>query len=287
MRIAYLGPEGTFSEEAALTQARRDDATLVPFSSIPALVSAVETGLTERAMLPIENSLEGSVSFTLDLLIHETDLKIRNELVVPVRNNLVVVPGTKLEQIKSVTSHPQPFGQCRRFLERCLPNVDKVAALSTAAAVSTVIQAGDSSQAAIGTLRAAELYGGEVLARDIQDNRSNVTRFFLLARHDAEPTGFDRTSFCFNVKQNIPGAVHEVLTELATSDIQMTKIESRPTKSVLGDYTFLVDVEGHRKDPIIAEALERIRERTARLKVFGSYPRFELNAIDDESEESA
>jgi prephenate dehydratase len=287
MRIAYLGPEGTFSEEAALTQARREDATLVPFSSIPALVSAVETGLTERAMLPIENSLEGSVSFTLDLLIHETDLKIRNELVVPVRNNLVVVPGTKLEQIKSVTSHPQPFGQCRRFLERCLPNVDKVAALSTAAAVSTVIQAGDSSQAAIGTLRAAELYGGEVLARDIQDNRSNVTRFFLLARHDAEPTGFDRTSFCFNVKQNIPGAVHEVLTELATSDIQMTKIESRPTKSVLGDYTFLVDVEGHRKDPIIAEALERIRERTARVKVFGSYPRFELNAIDDESEESA
>jgi prephenate dehydratase len=287
MRIAYLGPEGTFSEEAALTQARREDATLVPFSSIPALVSAVETGLTERAMLPIENSLEGSVSFTLDLLIHETDLKIRNELVVPVRNNLVVVPGTKLEQIKSVTSHPQPFGQCRRFLERCLPNVDKVAALSTAAAVSTVIQAGDSSQAAIGTLRAAELYGGEVLARDIQDNRSNVTRFFLLARHDAEPTGFDRTSFCFNVKQNIPGAVHEVLTELATSDIQMTKIESRPTKSVLGDYTFLIDVEGHRKDPIIAAALDRIRERTARVKVFGSYPRFELNAIDDESEESA
>lgn len=287
MRIAYLGPEGTFSEEAALTQARRDNATLVPFSSIPALVSAVETGLTERAMLPIENSLEGSVSFTLDLLIHETDLKICNELVVPVRNNLVVVPGTKLEQIRSVTSHPQPFGQCRRFLERCLPNVEKVAALSTAAAVAAVMEAGDPSQAAIGTLRAAELYGGEVLARDIQDNRSNVTRFFLLGRHDAEPTGFDRTSFCFNVKQNIPGAVHEVLTELATANIQMTKIESRPTKSVLGDYTFLIDVEGHRKDPIIAEALERIRERTARLKVFGSYPRYELNTMYDETGESA
>jgi prephenate dehydratase len=109
----------------------------------------------------------------------------------------------------------------------------------------------------------------------------------LLARHDAEPTGFDRTSFCFNVKQNIPGAVHEVLTELATSNIQMTKIESRPTKSVLGDYTFLIDVEGHRKDPIIADALERIRERTARLKVFGSYPRFELNTKYDEIVESA
>jgi prephenate dehydratase len=287
MRIAYLGPEGTFSEEAALTQSRRDNATLVPFSSIPALVSAVETGLTERAMLPIENSLEGSVSFTLDLLIHETDLKICNELVVPVRNNLVVIPGTKLEDIKSVTSHPQPLGQCRRFLERCLPGVDQVAALSTAAAVSTVMESGEQSQAAIGTLRAAELYGGEILARDIQDNRSNVTRFFVLAQHDAEPTGFDRTSFCFNVKQNVPGAVHEVLTELAESHIQMTKIESRPTKSALGDYTFLVDVDGHRLDSIIAQALERIGERTARLKVFGSYPRFELDSLRDGNEASA
>ncbi len=277
MRIAYLGPEGTFSEEAALIQARRDDATLVPFASIPALVSAVETGLTERAMLPIENSLEGSVSFTLDLLIDETDLKIRNELVVPVRHNLVVVPGATLAQIKTVTSHPQGLGQCRRFLERCLPGVNQVAALSTAAAVAKVLDEGDPSQAAIGTQRAAGLYGGEVLARDIQDNRSNVTRFFLLARTDAESTGSDRTSFCFNVRANVPGAVHEILTELSEAHIQMTKIESRPTKSALGDYTFLLDIEGHRLDPIIAETLDRIREKTARLKVFGSYPRFELN----------
>ncbi len=277
MRIAYLGPEGTFSEEAALIQARRDGATLVPFASIPALVSAVETGLTERAMLPIENSLEGSVSFTLDLLIDETDLKIRNELVVPVRHNLVVVPGATLSQIKTVTSHPQGLGQCRRFLERCLPGVNQVAALSTAAAVAKVLDEGDASQAAIGTQRAADLYGGEVLARDIQDNRTNVTRFFLLARTDAEPTGCDRTSFCFNVRANVPGAVHEILTELSEAHIQMTKIESRPTKSALGDYTFLLDIEGHRLDPIIADTLNRIRAKTARLKVFGSYPRFELN----------
>ena len=281
MRIAYLGPEGTFSEEAALMQARLDDATLMPFSSIPALVSAVETGLTERAILPIENSLEGSVSFTLDLLIDETDLKICNELVVPVRHNLVVVPGATLVEIKTVTSHPQGLGQCRRFLERCLPGVNQVAALSTATAVEKTIAAGDRTQAAIGTERAAELYGGEILARDIQDNRSNVTRFFVLAQTDAEPTGSDRTSFCFNVKQNVPGAVHEVLTGLAEANIQMTKIESRPTKSALGDYTFLIDVEGHRLDPVIAEALERIRTKTARLKVFGSYPRFELSPMRD------
>lgn len=281
MRIAYLGPEGTFSEEAALIQARLDGATLMPFSSIPALVSAVETGLTERAMLPIENSLEGSVSFTLDLLIDETDLKIRNELVVPVRHNLVVVPGATLVEIKTVMTHPQVPGQCRRFLERCLPGVNQVAALSTAAAVAKIIEEGDPSQAAIGTQRAAELYGGEILARDIQDNHSNVTRFFLLAHTDAEPTGHDRTSFCFNVKANVPGAVHEILTELANAHIQMTKIESRPTKSALGDYTFLLDIEGHRLDPVIAETLDRIRGKTARLKVFGSYPRFELDPLRD------
>ncbi len=281
MRIAYLGPEGTFSEEAALMQARIDNATLMPFASIPALVSAVETGLTERAVLPIENSLEGSVSFTLDLLIDETELKICNELVVPVRHNLVVVPGARLDEIKTVTSHPQGLGQCRRFLERCLPGVNQVAALSTAVAVEKTVEAGDRSVAAIGTARASELYGGEILARDIQDNRSNVTRFFVLAQTDSEPTGADRTSFCFNVKQNIPGAVHNVLTDLASANIQMTKIESRPTKSALGDYTFLIDVEGHRFDPVIAEALDRIRAKTARLKIFGSYPRFELGSVDD------
>lgn len=281
MRIAYLGPEGTFSEEAALMQARLDDATLMPFASIPALVSAVETGLTERAVLPIENSLEGSVSFTLDLLIDETDLKICNELVVPVRHNLVVVPGTRLSDIKTVTSHPQGLGQCRRFLERCLPGVHQVAALSTATAVEKTIEGGDCTQAAVGTARAAELYGGEILARDIQDNRSNVTRFFVLARADADATGTDRTSFCFNVRANVPGAVHEVLSDLAEAHIQMTKIESRPTKSALGDYTFLIDVEGHRLDPVIAHALERIKRKTARLKVFGSYPRFEFDSVAD------
>jgi prephenate dehydratase len=281
MRIAYLGPEGTFSEEAALMQARLDDATLMPFASIPALVSAVETGLTDRAILPIENSLEGSVSFTLDLLIDETDLKICNELVVPVRHNLVVVPGSTLSDIKTVTSHPQGLGQCRRFLERCLPGVHQVAALSTATAVEKTIEAGDRTQAAIGTERAAELYDGQILARDIQDNRSNVTRFFVLAQTDAAPTGADRTSFCFNVRQNVPGAVHEILSELAVAHIQMTKIESRPTKSALGDYTFLIDVEGHRLDPVIADALERIEAKTARLKVFGSYPRFDISPVRD------
>ncbi len=275
MRIAYLGPEGTFSEEAALAQALRDGADLVPLASIPALVSAVETGLTERAILPIENSLEGTVSATVDLLIHETDLKICGERALPVRHFLIVAPGTRLETVTSVTSHPQALAQCRRFLERCLPGAGQVAALSTAAAVAEVTRAVDPTRAAIGTLRAAEIYGAEVLARDIQDNHNNVTRFVVLAREDAPPTGRDKTSFCFSVLKNVPGALHDVLGELATARIQMTKIESRPMKSALGDYYFLVDVEGHRQDPVIADALERIRAKTAMLKVFGSYPRDE------------
>lgn len=276
MRIAYLGPEGTFSEEAALAQSARDGSELVPFASFPALVSAAETGLTERALLPIENSLEGTVSAAIDLLIHDTHLKICDELVLPVRQALAVQPGVKLEEIRTVISHPQGLAQCRQFLDRFLPGVEQVAALSTAAAVAGVMASNERTQAGIGTLRAAELYGAEVLARDIQDNDSNVTRFFVLAKEDAEPTGKDRTSICFSVKKNVPGAIHEILSELAAANIQMTKIESRPMKSVLGDYYFLIDFEGHRKDAVIAGVLEQVEARAAQLMVFGSYPRHEV-----------
>lgn len=276
MRLAYLGPQGTFSEEAALIQAARDSADLVPMNSIPALVSAVETGLADRAILPIENSIEGTVSATVDLLIHETTLKICAELILPVRHFLLARPGATLQDIRSVMSHPQALAQCRRFLERCLPNADRVASLSTAAAVAEMMQAEDTSRAAIGTLRAAELYGAVVLARDIQDQHTNMTRFIVLAEADAEPTGQDRTSLCFTVKRNVPGALVDVLNELAVAGIQMTKVESRPMKSVLGDYYFLVDIEGHRCDPHIAEALARMEAKVAELKVFGSYPRHEI-----------
>jgi prephenate dehydratase len=272
MRIAFLGPAGTFSEEAALAQAERDNGTLVPFSSIPALVSAVETGLADAAMLPIENSLEGSVSATVDLLIHETTLKIRGELMLPVRHFLAVVPGTTLSDIKQLSSHTQALGQCRRFLDRCLPGVEQEAALSTASAVATVMQQHDGSKAAIGTQRAAELYGAEILAHDIQDNDNNVTRFVVLSRDDAEPTDHDKTSVCFSIKANVPGALFECLEDFAANRIQMTKLESRPMKTMIGAYYFLVDIEGHRSDAKIAATLDRLREKSAMVKVFGSYP---------------
>lgn len=275
VRLAYLGPPGTFSEEAALRYAERIQAELIPFNSMPALVSAVETGLADQAILPIENALEGTVSTTVDLLIHETELKICAELILPVRHFLLAHPGTRLEEIRIVLSHPQALGQCRRFLERCLPQAEQVAALSTAAAVAEMMRSEDRTRAAIGTLRAAELYSAAVLARDIQDQKTNVTRFIVLAEQDAEPTGCDRTSLCFTVKRNVPGALVEVLNELAVAHIQMTKVESRPMKSVLGEYVFLVDIEGHRKDPQIAAALERLAAKAADVKIFGSYPRDE------------
>lgn len=272
MRIAFLGPQGTFSEEAALAQADRDGATLVPFASMPALVSAVETDLADAAMLPIENSLEGSVSATVDLLIHETSLKIRAELVLPVRHFLAVRPGSSLSDIKTVTSHTQALGQCRRFLDRCLPNVEQEASLSTAAAVENVMRGDDPSRAAIGTRRAAELYGAEVLAQDIQDNDNNVTRFVVLAPEDAPRTGQDKTSICFSIKANVPGALFHVLEDLAANEIQMTKVESRPMKTTIGAYYFLVDFEGHQEDPKVAETLDRMRDKCAMVKVFGSFP---------------
>jgi prephenate dehydratase len=278
MRTAFLGPRGTFSEEAAVAFAGADGEFLA-FSSIPALTAAVETGLAESAVLPIENSIEGPVSTTLDLLIHETPLRICAEVVVPVRMFLVTAPGATLGDIKVVTSKPEAIGQCRKFLDRCLPNVEQRAALSTAAAIQDVSAGTDLTIAAIGPKRSAELYNGYVLAHDIQDVHSNVTRFVALAQEDAKRTGQDKTSIGFMVKQNIPGALHEVLTAFAEETIQLTKVESRPTKAWLGDYVFLIDFEGHREDPQVARALAKAEERSSLLKVFGSYPRFPLDSL--------
>jgi len=269
-KIAYFGPAGTFTEGAALMY--DSESQLLPFSSIAAVASAVEAGMADEGVVPIENSLEGSVTDTLDLLIHESSLVIRKELVLPIDHCLLVRPGTQAHEVKVLFSHPQPLGQCRRFIERCFPKAEVVAALSTAAAVEEMM-AYDSPSAAIGTKRAAELYGAEILALHIQDQSSNVTRFVVLAPTDHQRTGFDKTSICFYFAEDHPGALCQVLEEFAQREINLAKIESRPSKESLGKYFFLVDLEGHRQDSIVAEALERVREKTALFKILGSYPR--------------
>ncbi|MFQ5872463.1 MAG: prephenate dehydratase [Dehalococcoidia bacterium] len=270
-KIGYLGPAGTFTEEAALLYDSK--AQLIPFPSIPAVATAVVSGMVEEGVVAIENSIEGSVTDTLDVLIQESNLAIWREIVLPIRQCLVVKPGTTAEAIKVIYSHPQALAQCRRFLERCFPKAQMEAALSTAAGVEEA-KKGDGSVAAIATKRAAQLYEVEVLAHGIQDTSSNLTRFVVLSSKDHPATGYDRTSLCFSFDDDRPGLLVGVLGEFARRNINMAKIESRPSKESLGQYIFLLDLDGHRDDPPVKEALEKVRDTTSRLKVIGSYPRY-------------
>ena len=270
-KVAYLGPAGTFTEEAALLYEEKGH--LIPFSSISAVAAAVETGIAEEGVAAIENSIEGSVTETLDLLIHESKLLIRHELVLPIEHHLLVKPGTQSDEIKIIFSHPQALGQCRRFVERCFPKIEIVAALSTAAAVEGMMS-DPSPSAAIGTRRAATLYGAIILANNIQDQSPNLTRFVVLAPTDHPRTGHDKTSLCFSFSDDRPGLLYEVLREFAERNINLTKVESRPSKESLGRYIFLVDFEGHREDALIDEVMAMVRAQASLFKVFGSYPRY-------------
>ncbi len=280
MSVAFLGPRGTNSEEAAILYAG-PDAEMVAFSSMPALTMAVETGLADAAILPIENSIEGPVSTTLDLLIYETGLKICAEVIVPIRPVLVTAEGATLEGIKTVLSHPQALGQSRKFLERFLPKANQVGWISTAGAVEEVVKSGDLTRAAIGPARAQELYGGQILARDIQDIRSNLTRFVVLAPEDAAPTGDDKTLMGVIVKQNVPGILARVIEPFAQEGIQLTKLETRPVKGRLWEYVFLIDFEGHRTDPQVKRMLNALEEPAAIIKIFGSFPRFPIESLNE------
>ena len=288
-KLAYLGPAGTYSEEAALEHAASsgeptrhghirhaaapsEPPQLLPFASIPAAVRAAEEGAADEAVVPVENSLEGIVTYTSDLHIHHTPLKIRRESVLPIHHCLVLPPGVEPGDAEIVYSHPQALAQCRRYLDRHLGGAKPVAALSTAGAVRDM-QASDRPAAAISSVRAAEIFGARVAARDIEDVPSNKTRFVVLATRDATPTGRDKTSICFDFSEDAAGTLHGTLGELAARGINMLRIESRPDRRSLGRYIFLIDLEGHRGDAVVQEALEAIRERATMFKVLGSYPR--------------
>ncbi len=269
-RLAYFGPAGTFSEDAAL--AYDPGARLMPFATIAAVASAVEAGMADEGVVPIENSLEGAVSATLDLLIHESSLVILREVILPIDHYLMAKAGTQVGDVVAVYSHPQALGQCRKFLERCFPKAQLVASLSTAAAVEEMLGSSVTA-AAIAPRRAAELYGAQILASRIQDQASNETRFVVLAKKDHESTGHDKTSICFYIPADRPGALVEILQEFSQRKINLAKIESRPSRESLGRYFFLVDLEGHRTDPLVAEALAAVQAMASIFKLFGSYPR--------------
>jgi prephenate dehydratase len=274
MRVAFLGPAGTFTEEA-LRASAPGPVEEVPYPSIYETVMAVHDGDTDMAVVPIENSLEGSVTTTLDALATEAhDVQIAKEFVLPVRHNLIAHTELPLDRIRRVISHPQATPQCARFLREHLPHAERGFAGSTAEAVRIVAEA-DEPWAAIGSQLAAELYGAFVLAGGIEDEAGNETRFVWLGREGHEPLGEpNKTSIVFWGFNDVsPGALVDVLSELSSRDLNLTKIESRPRRvGGLGHYMFFADLEGSTADEHVNEALSALAERVRGMKVLGSYP---------------
>jgi len=269
-RVAYLGPEGSFCEEAALNHFD-GEAELVSFPEVAAAISAVMHRLVDRAVVPIENSIEGSVSVTLDQLIHaERAPRIVAEVNLPIHHQLVARPGIGLSEIERIVSLPLAAAQCRRFLLEHLPQAQILAALSTSAAVSSLVHS--SNIAAIGNRRAARLYGMDIVAEEIEDDEDNLTRFVILGHEPVAATGRDRTSICCTPMENVPGALLAVLRPFSDRGLNLAKVESRPTRRGMGRYFFLIDVAGHENDAAVAEALGEVRHFTRQLRVLGSYP---------------
>jgi len=273
LRVGYLGPAGTFTEEALFTQPDLAAAELVPIASIPDILAATASREIDVGFAAIENAIEGSVNVTLDMLAFETELLIQREVVIPIDLCLIGTPGAKLSDIKTVVSFPHATAQCRRFLNDRLPGVVTQATNSTADASRLVAEEGDQQTAALGTARAAEVYGLEVLAHEIEDHPENATRFVVVARQGIPaPTGHDKTSIVVFQRADAPGSLLGILQEFAARSINLTKLESRPTKKALGDYCFLIDLEGHISDEVVADALRELMIKQGAVKFLGSYP---------------
>ncbi|MCY3920623.1 MAG: prephenate dehydratase [Chloroflexi bacterium] len=266
-RLAFLGPRGTNTEAAALRYAPA--ATLVAGESITGVTELVLRGEADEAIVPIENSLQGSVTETVDLLVHSLPLRIKREVVVPIEAALIAGPGTAPADVTTVYSHPQALAQSRQYLRATLPGAQQVATLSTAQAVERVVA--EPGAAAIAPPRAAAIYGGVILAQGVQDDPRNSTRFVVLAPEDAPPSGDDKTSIVFNVDDE-PGALVRIMLVFADAGINLTKIESRPAREALGVYVFLLDCQGHRLDPVLQDALATVDRQCRWLKILGSYP---------------
>jgi prephenate dehydratase len=271
--VAVLGPAGTHSEEALLANVA-GDVTPEPVATIRDAIMAVQDGSADEAFVPIENSLEGGVTTTLDALAGEADaVRIVAEAIHPVRHHLLAGAELDLAAVERVLSHPQATAQCAEFLRARLAGAEVVAATSTADAARTV-GAGTEPWAAIGSRRSAELYGCAILAEDIGDRPDNVTRFVRLARAGAhvDHAGATKTSVVFwGFNDESPGALVAILGEFAERGINLTKIESRPRRVRLGHYMFFADLEGGEGDPEVAAALDGVRGRVETLRVLGAY----------------
>lgn len=277
--VGFLGPEGTFTEvalRASIEATGPEGASrrFLPYADVHDTIEAVASGEVDCAIVPIENSIEGSVSATVDVLAHEVDnLQIVREVRIPIRHQLLARPGVRLEKITRVISHPHANAQCRTWLRNNLPGREVEAANSTAEAVARVAKS-NQPWAAIGNELAGERYGCVILAPDIEDHKDNETRFVFLARLRERQDWFEpyKTSVVCEIIKDQPGALLLILQEFAFRRINLTKIESRPSKRRLGDYIFLVDMEGKIDDGPVADALRCLSCKLPRLTVLGSYP---------------
>ena len=277
VKIAYLGPQGTFTEEALNKYIgdikSEDEIEKVPCATMQEVIKSVDRGETVEGIVPIENSLEGSVNITLDFLTFESEAKIVREITIPIRHSLIGKENMAVSKIKKIISHPHATAQCKNFISTHLKGVEIIAANSTAEAIK-MLQETDNSIAAIGTEIAAKIYGLKIIEKDIEDNKENKTRFIFLGNNIQEKTGKDKTSIVCFLEEDKPGSLFTILKEFAERNINLTRLESRPAKKELGDYVFLIDIDGHIHDKEIFDVLETLRKTVYLVKILGSYPRW-------------
>ncbi len=265
MKTATLGPEGTFSHEAALQRSKNIEFK----NTIWDVFEAVDKDEVEEGIVPVENSVSGSLGLTLDALM-EFDLKITGEIILPVRHFLVGHDGMK--DIKTLYVHPATYEQCEKFIRKNLPQVDIIRTNSNAASAKIIMEKNDKAAAAIVPNKSIGLYKLKVIRKQIQDNKFNVTRFFAIGKQIPKATGRDRTSIAIYPQTDKPGLLYSLLGEFASRNINLTKIESRPSKGKLGDYIFYIDLQGHKEQKSIKDAFKEI-EKNFFLKILGSYPK--------------
>jgi prephenate dehydratase len=270
--VTFQGERGAYSEMAALQYF--PNAKVLPKKSFPDVFYSIETGEADYAVVPIENSIEGSINETYDLLL-QTKITVSGEIYQRVRHCLIVNKGITVGRIVVVYSHPQAIAQCRSYLQ--LKKLESVPTYDTAGAVKMIKEKIIMNAAAIASSRAAEIYGMDVLEEGIEDRKNNFTRFLVLSKPKTKtkPTGHDRTSIIFSV-MHLPGALFGILKEFASREINLTRIESRPTKETPWEYNFYVDFEGHYEDETIKKALQSIENKSVYFKILGSYKKAEL-----------
>ena len=282
LRVAFFGPFGTFTEQALRTQADLASGELIAHRTVPDVLDAVSSGEVDYGFVPIENSIEGMVNFTLDSLAFDHELMILREVVLDIHLCLAARPGLALDDVTTLLSIPVATAQCHRFLRERLPSAEIRAASSTAGAAQMVADDPTPGLAAIAPRVAAERYGLDVVAENIEDHDGNQTRFVVVARSGVPaPTGHDRTALVVYQRADEPGSLISILQEFAARRINLSNLISRPTKDGgLGDYCFILFAEGHVADDLVADAMRALHAKQAAVKFFGSWPRADAGAVD-------